>query len=153
MRNTKKKGFWKPVALGFGVVYVLTMGLATWLVKEKFTEDYDRRFQEAASYVMGRISDKEFAMEEEGWGSEDSRRHFYQTEANDCLWRIGSDELQISVMTGRGICWRGPGMRWAEAMWFMREARYGNWFPTGWKIICLPGRWRSWQAIYGRKPV
>ncbi len=97
MRNTKKKGFWKPVALGFGMVYVLTMGLATWLVKEKFTEDYDRRFQEAAIYVMGRISDKEFAMEEEGWSSEDSRRYFYQTEANDCLWRIGSDELQISV--------------------------------------------------------
>ncbi len=37
----KKKRFIKPVVLGFGVMYFMVMVLSTWLVKEKFVEEYN----------------------------------------------------------------------------------------------------------------
>ncbi len=93
----KKKRLWKPVAAGFLAVYVLTMGLATWLVKEKFTEDYARRFEENTAYLLRMASEREFAVEEEGWENEATRKGFYQSLANDYLWRIDSEDLQISL--------------------------------------------------------
>ena len=39
----KRKAFWKPVTAGFGAVYLLTMALATFLVKTKFAEDFTQR--------------------------------------------------------------------------------------------------------------
>ena len=41
----KKKAFWKPVTAGLGAVYLLTMALATFLVKTKFAEDFCQRFR------------------------------------------------------------------------------------------------------------
>lgn len=96
-RKKKRKHVWRPVAAGFLAVYVLTMGLATWLVKEKFTEDYARRFEENTVYILQKASEREFAQEEEGWKSEELRRDFYQSLANEYLWRTGSKDLQISL--------------------------------------------------------
>lgn len=93
----RKKHFWRPVAAGFCGVYVLTMGLATWLVKEKFTEDYTRRFEESAAYILRKASNQEFELEGEGWESESIRRDFYQSLANQYLWRTDSQDLKISL--------------------------------------------------------
>lgn len=93
----KKKAFWKPVTIGFGAVYLLTMGLATFLVKTKFTEDFAQRFREFAVYLVRKINDKEISMEEEGWSSKTKRQDFYQSLANGYLWRINDEMLQVSV--------------------------------------------------------
>ena len=63
----KNKRFWKPVVIGFGVVYVLTMGFTTFLVKEKFKEGYTQQFRQAAVSMLKRVSERESAMEEEDW--------------------------------------------------------------------------------------
>lgn len=39
MRRKKKK-LWVPIILGFAVLYLAAMGLATWLVEKKFENDY-----------------------------------------------------------------------------------------------------------------
>ena len=78
----KKKAFWKPVTAGLGAVYLLTMALATFLVKTKFAEDFCQRFREFAVYLVREVNDKEASMEEDGWDSEEKRRDYYQSLAN-----------------------------------------------------------------------
>lgn len=97
MRKRNNRNFRKPVIAGFGAMYVLTMGLATCLVKVKFTEDYSRRFTEASAYISKTAQTKEFDMEEEGWSSQGARQDFYQSVANGYLWRVDDENLQISV--------------------------------------------------------
>lgn len=91
----KKKIFWKPVTAGFGAVYLLTMVLATFLVKTKFTDDFDQRFREFAVYIVRQVNEKEG--EEEDWDSDEDRQAFYQDLANGYLWRINDEMLQISI--------------------------------------------------------
>ena len=93
----KKKNFWKPVTAGFGAVYLLTMALATFLVKTKFTEDFAQRLREFAVYIVRQVNEKEGQAEEEGWDSEEDRQAFYQDLANGYLWRINDEMLQISL--------------------------------------------------------
>ena len=95
----KKKTFWRPAAAGFGVMYLAITGLATWLVKEQFADDYGQRFREGAVTILAKkASEKEFSMEEvrDGW-DEAQRKDFYQALANEELWRVDSDRLLISV--------------------------------------------------------
>lgn len=51
----KKKRFIKPVVLGFGVMYFMVMVLSTWLVKEKFVEEYNQELEEAAVSLCRRV--------------------------------------------------------------------------------------------------
>ena len=92
----KNKRFWKPVVIGFGVVYVLTMGFTTFLVKEKFKEGYTQQFRQAAVSMLKRVSERESAMEEEDWNSEQSEKDFYQYLANGYLWEIDNELMQVS---------------------------------------------------------
>ena len=59
----KKKSFWKPIAAGFAVMYLATMGLATGLVKERFVQEDELRLEGAASAIVDRAGEKEFSME------------------------------------------------------------------------------------------
>lgn len=99
----KKKGFWKPAAAGFTVMYLASMGLATGLVKGRFDREDELQFEAAASAILDQASEKEFSMEQEASGlqsevwSREKRQEFYQNLANTSLWRIDSDYLQISI--------------------------------------------------------
>ena len=92
----KNKRFWKPVVIGFGVVYMLTMGLATFLVKEKFKEGYTQQFRQTAVSMLKRVSERQSAMEGEEWNSEQSEKDFYQYLANGYLWEIDDESMQVS---------------------------------------------------------
>ncbi len=93
-----KKSFWRPAAAGFGVMYLAITGLATWLVKEQFADDYGQRFREGVVSIVKKASEKEFSVEEagEGWDGE-QRKDFYQDLANEELWRVDSDRILISA--------------------------------------------------------
>lgn len=99
----KKKGFWKPAAAGFTVMYLASMGLATGLVKGRFDREDELQFEAAASAILDQASEKEFSMQQEASGrrneewSREKRQEFYQNLANTSLWRIDSDYLQISI--------------------------------------------------------
>lgn len=117
----KKKGFWKPAAAGFAVMYLATMGLATGLVKERFVQEDELRLESAASAILDRAGEKEFSMEQEmtdeqeildgqkslqeqedsdrqedAW-SREKRKSFYQDLANNSFWRVNSEYMQISI--------------------------------------------------------
>ena len=66
----KKKGFWKPAAAGFSVMYLVTMVLATGLVKERFVQEDALRFEGGALAILDQASEKEFAMENEASGGQ-----------------------------------------------------------------------------------
>lgn len=85
-----------PAAVGFGIMYLMTMGLATFRIKEKLAEDYRQRFKEAVISIVKKASEKEFAMEQEEW-TEEERSDFYQALANDSIGEVDSDRLEISV--------------------------------------------------------
>ena len=123
----KKKGFWKPIAAGFAVMYLATMGLATGLVKERFVQEDGLRFESAASAILDRAGEKEFSMEQEMTDeqetvqeqeiageqksfqeqedsdrqedawSREKRKSFYQDLANNSFWRVNSEYMQISI--------------------------------------------------------
>ncbi len=123
----KKKGFWKPIAAGFAVMYLATMGLATGLVKERFVQEDGLRFESAASAILDRADEKEFSMEQEMTDeqetvqeqeiageqksfqeqedsdrqedawSREKRKSFYQDLANNSFWRVNSEYMQISI--------------------------------------------------------
>ncbi len=95
MRRKQRK-LWQPVAAGFGVLYLVTMGLSTLLVKDKYVEDYGRRLEEVASTILERASEKEFAMKEQGFSGKE-KQIFYQGLANDFFWMTDGERIQISV--------------------------------------------------------
>ena len=90
----RKKTFWRPVAAGFGAVYVLTMGLATYLVKEQLVRDYERQFREAAGVTGREAANKEFDMEGEEWSREE-RQDFYQSLADRNHWVLSSGDFEL----------------------------------------------------------
>ncbi len=93
----KRKSFWKPVTAGFGAVYLLTMALATFLVKTKFAEDFTQQFRQFAVSLVKEVNEKERSMEESGWDSQEKRRDHYQYLANGLLWKVNDEMLQVSV--------------------------------------------------------
>lgn len=58
----RKRRFWKPVAAGFMALYLLTMGLATYLVKEKYVDEYAQAFEEITLFLINTASEKENEM-------------------------------------------------------------------------------------------
>lgn len=95
-RKAKTKRYWVPAAAGFLALYVLTMGLATFLVKEQFVRDYRRQFQEAAADISREASGKEFSMEDTDWDPE-ARRDFYQSLAAGNHWTVANSAFETSV--------------------------------------------------------
>lgn len=67
----KKKGFWKPAAAGFSVMYLVTMALATGLVKGRFVQEDALRFEGGVLAILDQASEKEFAMEKEASGEQE----------------------------------------------------------------------------------
>lgn len=83
----KKKRFLKPVALGFGVMYLTVMVLSTWLVKEKFAEEYNQELMDGAVSVR-RKADEELNREN---GAD------YEKVLEDFLWSFRDETVQISA--------------------------------------------------------
>ena len=91
----KKKSFWKPIAAGFAVMYLATMGLATGLVKERFVQEDELRLEGAASAIVDRAGEKEFSMEQE---MTDEQETFQEQEDSD--WQEDAWSREI----GRASC-------------------------------------------------
>lgn len=70
-RNRRKKRFRKPVAAVFFALYLVTMGLTTLLVKQKFQDEYIRAFEEVATSIHRKATDQEYSMEEDMPAGED----------------------------------------------------------------------------------
>lgn len=87
-----------PVAAGFMVTYLLTMGLATYLVKEKYVEQYRLSFEEIALDLSNTASEKEAdeKSREGEWGQE-QRKEFYQGLVNEYYWGPGNRALKVSA--------------------------------------------------------
>ena len=108
----KKRKFWKPVAAGFMALYLLTMGLATYLVKEKYIDGYAQAFEEIAMFLINTASEKETGVRtaetelaekgtggkdfEEVWGEEE-RAEFYQKLIYGCFQSTGKQEMKGSA--------------------------------------------------------
>ncbi len=108
----KKRKFWKPVAAGFMALYLLTMGLATYLVKEKYIDEYAQAFEEIAMFLINTASEKETGVRtaetelaekgtggkdsEEVWGEEE-RAEFYQELIYGCFRSTGKQEMKGSA--------------------------------------------------------
>lgn len=93
----KKKRFWKPVAAGFAAMYLVTMGLVTWLVKGKFADEYDQRYEDLTSTLLDRAFDIEVSAHQEG-RDEAERKKSYLNLANQSF--PGTDDspyLQFSA--------------------------------------------------------
>lgn len=61
----KKQKLWQPIILGFAVLYLAAMGLATWLVERKFEEDY-RNYYKNRMETLYSAADKMNTEPEEG---------------------------------------------------------------------------------------
>ena len=108
----KKRKFCKPVAAGFMALYLLTMGLATYLVKEKYIDEYAQAFEEIAMFLINTASEKETGVRtaetelaekgtggkdfEEVWGEEE-RAEFYQELIYGCFQSTGKQEMKGSA--------------------------------------------------------
>lgn len=95
-RKWNKKKLWQSLAAGFGTMYLVTMGLSTFLVKEKFVEEDRKRLEQVAAAVFDRAGEKEFAMEGQDWGRKE-RQDFYQGLVNDFFWMTDNESMLISM--------------------------------------------------------
>lgn len=71
----KKRKLWIPVVLGFAVLYLVTMGLATWLVEAKFEDDY-RNYYKSRIEMLYSAADKMYA---DGEGNTQTREEALDT--------------------------------------------------------------------------
>ncbi len=93
----KKRRFWVPASGGFLVLYLVTMGLVTWLVKDKFVEEYQQMFEEIASSLLKSVSEQESLSREEGW-DDIKRRDVHQNLVNGYGYFLGtSPSLTVSA--------------------------------------------------------
>ncbi len=93
-------------------LYLLTMGLATYLVKEKYIDEYAQAFEEIAMFLINTASEKETGVRtaetelaekgtggkdfEEVWGEEE-RAEFYQELIYGCFQSTGKQEMKGSA--------------------------------------------------------
>lgn len=94
--NRKRKRFWIPVITGFIALYLVTMILATCLVRQKFIEDYNRTFEETAYSLLNSAYNLAEEADDRGLGTEEIQKE-YQKFVNDYLRNTFNPPLQISV--------------------------------------------------------
>lgn len=90
--SRKKKSFWKPIVAGFLTMYLVTMGLVTLLVKEKFEDDYIKMFDQVATSIYGKA-----AYQEEKFENDSQKKEYYQCMVNEYFWSEMNPQLNISV--------------------------------------------------------
>ena len=95
--SRKKKSFWKPIAAGFLIVYLVTMGLATLVVKDKFEDDYIRMFEQVATSIYRKAAEMESAMEDTLSEDGAERQEYYKCLVNEYFWSETNPQLNLSV--------------------------------------------------------
>ncbi len=90
--SRKKKSFWKPIVAGFLTMYLVTMGLVTLLVKEKFEDDYIKMFDQVATSIY-----RKAAYQEEKIENDSQKKEYYQCMVNEYFWSEMNPQLNISV--------------------------------------------------------
>ncbi len=91
----KKRKLIKPVAVGFVVLYLIIMGLTTYLTAEKFAEEYEQMHSIEWSYLYNEISDKENGFLEDKDTAEKSS--WYQSVINGSTWVDGRKYVNLSA--------------------------------------------------------
>lgn len=66
MRRRKNRKFWQPVVSGLVVIYLATMLLSTYLVKERFTQEYRQDFKVQAAYLQQALQERIWEIEAAG---------------------------------------------------------------------------------------
>ncbi len=84
----KRKKLVKPVVVGFVVLYLIVMGLITYLTAEKFAEDYVQRKRTEWSNIGDLIADKESSLTKDWSPAEKSS--WYQSVINGSGWQEGA---------------------------------------------------------------
>lgn len=79
----------KPVVVGFVVLYLIVMGLTTYLTAEKFADDYVQRKRTEWSNIGDFIGDKESSLTED-WRSPTEKSSWYQSAINGSGWQEGA---------------------------------------------------------------
>lgn len=95
--SRKKKGFWKPIVAGFLILYLVTMGLATLVVKEKFEDDYIRMFEQVATSIYRKAAEMESAMGDTLSEDGAERQEYYKCLVNEYFWSETNPQLNLSV--------------------------------------------------------
>ena len=89
----KKRGFIKPVVVGFAALYLLAMGLSTYLVAVKFADEYGEKLAEAASVIQRNVYEREAAAEEEGQTDSEEREYDWRRGCMDRRELQGGENL------------------------------------------------------------
>ncbi len=91
----KKKRFWKPIALGFVIMYLVTMGLVTWMVKGRFVQEYLQECETLVSSLLDNAFSIAEAAQEDG--ADEAKSQNYLNLANMFFRTIDEAYLQFSV--------------------------------------------------------
>lgn len=92
-QKRKRRGLASPVIVGFSVLYLCIMFLSTFLVREKFAENYDYALSEMVSQLYDAIDEQE-ADPPDLW-DETAKRTWYQSLVNDSL--DGNEFMMFSI--------------------------------------------------------
>lgn len=102
--NRKKGSFLIPVATGFLALYFVTMGLVTWIMKEKFTDEYIHSFEQTAATLLRKAAEQEREVSDEAKeysGNERQvtaqREDFYRDLVNEYFGNAANPQLNIAV--------------------------------------------------------
>ena len=99
--NRKKGSFLIPVATGFLALYFATMGLVTWIMKEKFTDEYIHSFEQTAATLLRKAAEQEWEVSDEAKeysGNEKQataqREDFYRDLVNEYFGNAANPQLK-----------------------------------------------------------
>lgn len=93
----KKKQFWKPIVIGFTIMYLVTMGLVTALVAKRFTQEYDQNCTNITSSLQNQAYDIEESVQQEEWGENEQKKRYLNLANHPFLGTDDSPYLQLSA--------------------------------------------------------
>lgn len=93
----KKKRFWRPIAVGFAAMYLITMVSVTALVARRFSHEYDQSCINLTSSLLTSANDLEESVQQEQWGDEERKRRYLELANQSFLGTDDSPYLQFSA--------------------------------------------------------
>ncbi len=92
----KKKKFQKSILLGFTMLYLVTMGLATYMVAVKYDDDYATAHMSRMANMQNEVSEIERKNQEATWEDAD-RMDWYQITTNSYSYGLNGKFVQFSA--------------------------------------------------------
>ena len=99
----KKKKFQKSILLGFTMLYLVTMGLATYMVAGKYDDDYTKALMNITANLQNEVSKTEERSQDAEWEDAD-RMDWYQITANNYIsaWDGRFEQFSAAVYDKEG---------------------------------------------------